>query len=99
MEVTVAPEEASEIDNLAAKLVADNGEVDPTLELSKFIFPHLELLKKYDTEGSTIDQEELEDNKNKIVETLNNYKKECRNDLFFAMSHGVHRGKLNQHDP
>lgn len=74
MEVTVAPEEASEIDNLAAKLVADYGEVDPTLELSKFIFPHLELLKKYDTEGITIDQEELEDNKNKIVETLNNYK-------------------------
>ena len=74
MEVTVAPEEASEIDNLAAKLVADYGEVDPTLELSKFIFPHLEILKKYDTEGITIDQEELEDNKNKIVETLNNYK-------------------------
>ena len=74
MEVTVAPEEASEIDNLAARLVADYGEVDPTLELSKFIFPHLDLLKKYDTEGITIDQEELEDNKNKIVETLNNYK-------------------------
>ena len=45
MEVTIAPEEASEIDNLAAKLVADYGEVDPTLELSKFIFPHLDLLK------------------------------------------------------
>ena len=74
MEVTIAPEEASEIDNLAAKLVADYGEVDPTLELSKFIFPHLDLLKKYDTEGITIDQKELEDNKNKIVETLNNYK-------------------------
>ena len=74
MEVTVAPEEASEIDNLAARLVADYGEVDPTLELSKFIFPNLDLLKKYDTEGITIDQEELEDNKNKIVETLNNYK-------------------------
>ena len=45
MEVTVAPEEASEIDNLAARLVADYGEVDPTLELSKFIFPNLDLLK------------------------------------------------------
>jgi len=32
------------------------------------------LLKKYDSEGITIDQEELEDNKNRIVETLNNYK-------------------------
>jgi len=74
MEITIAEEEASETDNLAAKLVADFGEVDPKLELSKFIFPHLELLKKYDSEGITIDEEELEDNKNKIVETLNNYK-------------------------
>ena len=27
-------------------------------------------------------------------ETLNNYKYDCKSDLFFAMSHGVHRGKL-----
>ena len=27
-------------------------------------------------------------------ETLENYKFECENDLFFAMSHGVHRGTL-----
>ena len=74
MEVTIATEEASETDNLAAKLVENFGEVDPTLELSKFVFPNLELLKKYDAEGITIDEEELEDNKNKIVETLNNYK-------------------------
>jgi len=67
-------EELSETDNLAAKLVDDYGEVDPTLELSKFQFPSLDLLKKYDTEGITINQEELEENKNRIVETLNNYK-------------------------
>ncbi len=29
-------------------------------------------------------------------EILNNYEKECQNDLFFAMSHGVHRGELKQ---
>jgi len=74
MEVTVAKEEVSETDNLAAKLVDDFGEVDPKLELPNFVFPSLELLKKYDTEGITIDQVELEDNKNKIVDTLNNYK-------------------------
>lgn len=67
-------EEQSETDNLSNKLVEDFGEFDPTLELSKYQFPHLELLKKYDTEGITINQEELEENKNKIVETLNNYK-------------------------
>jgi glycosyltransferase involved in cell wall biosynthesis len=27
-------------------------------------------------------------------ETLNNYKKSCSVDVFFALSHGVHRGKL-----
>ncbi len=29
-------------------------------------------------------------------ETLSNYQKECDNDLFFAMSHGVHRGELKK---
>jgi len=74
MKIETGVEELSETNNLAAKLVEDFGEVDPTLELSKFKFPSLNLLKKYDTEGITINQEELEENKNKIVETLNNYK-------------------------
>ena len=67
-------EEGSEKDNLSNKLVEDFGQFDPTLELSKYQFPPLDLLKKYDTEGITINQEELEENKNKIVETLSNYK-------------------------
>jgi DNA segregation ATPase FtsK/SpoIIIE, S-DNA-T family len=37
-------------------------------------FPSLDLLKKYDSESITINQEELEENKNKIVDTLSNYK-------------------------
>ena len=74
MEVNVAKDELSETDNLASRLVEDFGEFDPTLELSKFIFPPLDILKKYDTEGITINEEELENNKNNIVETLINYK-------------------------
>jgi S-DNA-T family DNA segregation ATPase FtsK/SpoIIIE len=74
MKIEANVEEVSETNNLAAKLVDDFIEVDPTLELSKFQFPPLDLLKKYNTEGITINQEELEENKNKIVETLNNYK-------------------------
>ena len=73
MIVEKAAEELSETDNLANKLVEDYGQFDPTLELGNYQFPHLDLLKKYDSEGITINQEELEDNKNKIVETLNNY--------------------------
>ena len=29
-------------------------------------------------------------------ETLKNYENECKNDVFFAMSHGVHRGELKK---
>ena len=61
-------------ENLAAKLVADFGEFDPKLDLSNFKFPPIDLLKEYATVGITINQEELEENKNKIVETLRNYK-------------------------
>ncbi|WP_412560487.1 DNA translocase FtsK 4TM domain-containing protein [Winogradskyella sp. MIT101101] len=74
MEVETSKEEVSETDNLADKLVEDFGQFDPTLELSNYQFPPLDLLKKYDNEGISIDQEELEENKNRIVETLSNYK-------------------------
>ncbi|WP_375238795.1 DNA translocase FtsK 4TM domain-containing protein [Aurantibacter sp.] len=67
-------EEKSETDNLAGKLVEDFGEFDPTLELGNYQFPPLDLLKKYDNESVTINKDELEENKNKIVDTLNNYK-------------------------
>ena len=61
--------------NLSDKLVSDFGEFDPTLALSKYKFPSIELLKDYaKNSGITINQEELEENKNKIVSTLNNYK-------------------------
>ena len=60
-------------ENLAARLVQDFGEFDPTLELSNYQMPPIDLLKEYTTGGITIDQNELENNKNRIVETLRNY--------------------------
>jgi len=69
-----APEEDIIEENLASKLVADFGLFDPTLDLSNYKYPTIDLLKEYSTGGITINQEELEDNKNKIVETLRNYK-------------------------
>lgn len=69
-----APEEDLVEENLAAKLVADFGLFDPTLELSNYKFPTLDLLKEYSSGGITINQAELEENKNNIVETLRNYK-------------------------
>jgi DNA segregation ATPase FtsK/SpoIIIE, S-DNA-T family len=61
-------------DNLASRLVSDFGLFDPTLDLSHYKFPTIDLLKEYSTGGITINQEELEENKNKIVDTLRNYK-------------------------
>ena len=75
MEVEAVQEEKEETDILADKLVADFGEFDPTLELGNYKFPHLDLLDTHGAAGGiTINQEELEDNKNRIVNTLKNYK-------------------------
>jgi DNA segregation ATPase FtsK/SpoIIIE, S-DNA-T family len=69
-----APEEDIIEENLASRLVADFGLFDPTLDLSNYKYPTLDLLKEYSSGGITINQEELEENKNRIVETLRNYK-------------------------
>ena len=75
MKVAVVEEEEEVLKNLADKLVKENGEFDPRLELSNFKFPSIDLLKDYTKgQGITIDQEELENNKNQIVSTLRNYK-------------------------
>ena len=42
--------------------------------MSKYIFPNLNLLNEYGEGTITVDQEELGRNKDKILETLNNYK-------------------------
>ena len=67
-------EEEHLVDNLSNKLVENFGEFDPTLDLSEFKFPTLDLLKEYGNQEITINKEELEENKNKIVNTLSNYK-------------------------
>ncbi|MGY0408693.1 MAG: DNA translocase FtsK 4TM domain-containing protein, partial [Polaribacter sp.] len=71
--VETVAEEEHEIENLSDKLVKDFGEFDPTLELANFKFPTFNLLKQYN-ETISIDPQELEANKDRIVETLKNYK-------------------------
>ena len=73
IDVAINREEKSVTENLSDKLVKDFGEFDPTLELANFKFPTFNLLKQYN-ETISIDPEELEANKDKIVETLKNYK-------------------------
>jgi len=48
-------------------------EYDPTLDLPKFKYPPLSLMREYDKGDTTVTNEELISNKNRIVETLGNY--------------------------
>src|SRR5690606_13137944 len=57
----------------ANDLVEKFGEYDPKLDLSGYQYPGLDLLKDYGSGKITINQQELEANKNRIVETLRNY--------------------------
>ncbi|MCX6248933.1 MAG: DNA translocase FtsK 4TM domain-containing protein [Bacteroidetes bacterium] len=46
---------------------------DPTLDLPNYKFPDTDLLKDYGGDEINVNKEELEANKNRIVQTLNNY--------------------------
>lgn len=54
-------------------VLRDFGLYDPTLDLAGYQFPTVELLKDYPTDKQQVNPEELEANKNKIVETLGEF--------------------------
>ena len=63
------------VDNNSVDLLKKFGEFDHTLDLKSFKQPEIKLLNEHDKDGSiTINQEELEENKEKIIDTLRNYK-------------------------
>jgi S-DNA-T family DNA segregation ATPase FtsK/SpoIIIE len=51
----------------------DLGDYDPTLDLSSYRYPELELLENYGQGKVKVDKSELEANSNRIIETLKNY--------------------------
>ena len=51
----------------------DSTNYDPTLDLSDYKYPTIDLMQLYGDEKIKIDTEELEKNKNQIIETLRNY--------------------------
>ncbi|MGZ3863002.1 MAG: DNA translocase FtsK 4TM domain-containing protein [Bacteroidia bacterium] len=55
------------------KLVEQFGEYDPTLDLGSYQFPTLDLLNDYGNISTQINQEELNSNKDRIIDTLRNY--------------------------
>jgi S-DNA-T family DNA segregation ATPase FtsK/SpoIIIE len=60
-------------DDKAKSLVEQFGTYDPKLDLAAYKYPGLDLLENYGSNKITVNSEELEANKNKIVETLNHY--------------------------
>ncbi len=65
--------EKTEEEAKSEELVDQFGTYDPTLDLSNYKYPHLDLLENYGTNKISVNADELEANKNKIVETLNHY--------------------------
>ena len=63
------------VEKTSTDLLKKFGEFDHTLELKSYKQPDLKLLNEHDKDGAiTINQEELEENKEKIIDTLRNYK-------------------------
>ncbi len=70
----IVDEPKTDTELLADKLVEQSGEYDPTLDLSGYRFPPLELLNEYEVGKVQVTPEELNANKDKIVATLTNFK-------------------------
>ena len=73
--VEIAPEidELDETDQKSKKLVSEFGLYDHKLDLAQFQFPPISLLDNHGNEEISVNQEELEENKNKIVGLLKNF--------------------------
>jgi S-DNA-T family DNA segregation ATPase FtsK/SpoIIIE len=65
---------SQDTEDLAAGLVAEYGEYDPTKDLEGYMLPPIELMKEYGSGGVSINKEEIESNKDRIVQTLSHYK-------------------------
>ncbi len=71
LDIVETPEE--EIVETTDANPTEMGLYDPTLDLSNYKYPELDLLEVYGSEKIKIDTEELERNKNQIIGTLQNY--------------------------
>ena len=60
-------------DEEAKRLVQEQGVYDPTADLSKYQLPPVDLLKKYSQNDAQVDMAEQNNNKDRIIQTLENY--------------------------
>ncbi|MBW8522724.1 DNA translocase FtsK [Chryseobacterium chendengshani] len=73
VEVAPAVEILNDSEKQSNELVEKHGLYDHRLDLANFQMPTLDLLKDYGNEEISVNKEELEENKNKIVGLLKNF--------------------------
>lgn len=73
VEVAQTVDVIDDVDDKSKELVEKHGLYDHKLELAKFHMPPIDLLKDYGNEEISINKDELEENKNKIVGLLKNF--------------------------
>ena len=73
VEIEVIQNEEEKKDIIDTK-IEEEGPYDPTRDLENYRLPGLDLLNDYEQNNTSVTEEELIANKNKIVETLNDYK-------------------------
>jgi S-DNA-T family DNA segregation ATPase FtsK/SpoIIIE len=73
VELTIERAPAEEAGSQKGSVGSLDTPYDPTLDLPHYKYPTLDLLADYPSESVPVSKEELEQNKDRIVETLNNY--------------------------
>jgi DNA segregation ATPase FtsK/SpoIIIE, S-DNA-T family len=72
-QIEVAPTDETLSEEDLRDLSKEFGDYDPTLDLSSYMLPSVELMENYGGNQPKINKDELETNKNRIVEALGHY--------------------------
>ena len=73
MDISVATGEEKATSNTVSNAEVLNTPINPKEPFTKYKYPTLNLLKKYDDQDVSIDEEEQKANKNRIIEVLGNF--------------------------
>ena len=73
MDISVAAKEEEASSNIVSTNEPLNTPINPKEPFTRYKYPTLDLLKKYEDNGAYIDEQEQIANKNRIIEVLNNF--------------------------
>ncbi len=73
MDISVAVGDEKATGNTVSNAEVLNTPINPKEPFTRYKYPTLNLLKKYEDDGVSIDEEEQRANKNRIIEVLNNF--------------------------